>query len=67
MPTHDYVFWCGDFNYRINMERSEVVDLVKKEVIHIIEEDGNQSAYHPFLSPLVLIYGFSSAAFIYTY
>ena len=19
--SHDYVFWCGDFNYRINMAR----------------------------------------------
>ena len=21
MLSHDYVFWCGDFNYRINMAR----------------------------------------------
>jgi phosphatidylinositol-bisphosphatase len=21
--SHDFVFWCGDFNYRINMSRDE--------------------------------------------
>jgi hypothetical protein len=21
---HDFVFWCGDFNYRLNMSRDEV-------------------------------------------
>lgn len=26
--THDYVFWCGDFNYRINLSGSEVKRLV---------------------------------------
>ena len=30
--SHDYVFWCGDFNYRINMERDEVIDMVNKKV-----------------------------------
>ena len=23
MLNHDFVFWCGDFNYRINMCRDE--------------------------------------------
>jgi hypothetical protein len=22
--NHDFVFWCGDFNYRLNMSRDEV-------------------------------------------
>jgi hypothetical protein len=26
--SHDYVFWCGDFNYRVNMAREEVKRLV---------------------------------------
>ena len=30
--SHDYVFWCGDFNYRINMERDQVIDMVNKKV-----------------------------------
>ena len=29
--SHDYVFWCGDFNYRINMARAEVKELVAKQ------------------------------------
>ncbi len=28
MLGHDYVFWCGDFNYRINMCREDVVTCV---------------------------------------
>ena len=31
MLSHDYVFWCGDFNYRINMSRDEVKELVAKQ------------------------------------
>ena len=30
--SHDYVFWCGDFNYRINMDRDQVIDMVNKKV-----------------------------------
>ena len=29
--SHDYVFWCGDFNYRINMGREEVKELVARQ------------------------------------
>ena len=29
MLAHDYVFWCGDFNYRINMCREDVQTCVK--------------------------------------
>ncbi|XP_076055462.1 synaptojanin isoform X2 [Oratosquilla oratoria] len=29
--AHDYVFWCGDFNYRINLSRDEVIDLVQRQ------------------------------------
>lgn len=29
--SHDYVFWCGDFNYRINMAREDVKALVANE------------------------------------
>ncbi len=28
---HDYVFWCGDFNYRINMGREDVKRLVAEQ------------------------------------
>ena len=29
--SHDYVFWCGDFNYRIDLSKDEVKDLVAQE------------------------------------
>lgn len=29
--SHDYVFWCGDFNYRIDLGNEEVKKLVQDE------------------------------------
>ncbi|XP_070773429.1 synaptojanin-1 [Enoplosus armatus] len=29
--SHDYVFWCGDFNYRISQPNEEVKDLIKQQ------------------------------------
>nr|CAB3266760.1 synaptojanin-1-like [Phallusia mammillata] len=29
--SHDYVFWCGDFNYRIDLSGDEVKQLVKEK------------------------------------
>lgn len=26
--SHDYVFWCGDFNYRIDMPMDDVKSLI---------------------------------------
>ena len=38
--SHDYVFWCGDFNYRINMAREDVKALVAaKEWKTLLEAD----------------------------
>ncbi|XP_070565612.1 synaptojanin-1-like [Ptychodera flava] len=31
LHSHDYVFWCGDFNYRIDMPNEEVKQLVSVE------------------------------------
>ena len=31
IPSHDYVFWCGDFNYRIDLPNEEVKELIKDE------------------------------------
>ncbi|XP_071104406.1 synaptojanin-2-like [Haliotis cracherodii] len=31
ISSHDYVFWCGDFNYRIDMDIDQVKDLVRSE------------------------------------
>lgn len=30
LNSHDYVFWCGDFNYRLDLENDEVKELVKQ-------------------------------------
>ncbi|XP_026075564.1 synaptojanin-1-like isoform X3 [Carassius auratus] len=29
--SHDYVFWCGDFNYRINIPNEETKELIRQE------------------------------------
>uniref|UniRef100_A0A8C5PHL4 Synaptojanin-1 n=1 Tax=Leptobrachium leishanense TaxID=445787 RepID=A0A8C5PHL4_9ANUR len=29
--SHDYVFWCGDFNYRIDLPNEEVKDLIRNQ------------------------------------
>lgn len=29
LKSHDYVFWCGDFNYRIDMDKEELRDQLK--------------------------------------
>ena len=29
MKCHDYVFWVGDFNYRIDLPKSEAESLIK--------------------------------------
>lgn len=31
LSTHDYVFWCGDFNYRIDLPNDECKQLIKEE------------------------------------
>ncbi|KAL5251090.1 hypothetical protein ACHWQZ_G016717 [Mnemiopsis leidyi] len=31
IEDHDYVFWCGDFNYRIDYANHEIRDMVKKK------------------------------------
>lgn len=31
MFSHDYVFWCGDFNYRIDLTYEEVFYFVKRQ------------------------------------
>ncbi|XP_055620671.1 synaptojanin-1 [Toxorhynchites rutilus septentrionalis] len=33
LKSHDYIFWCGDFNYRIDMEKDELKELLKQNDI----------------------------------
>ncbi|XP_049298626.1 synaptojanin-1 [Anopheles funestus] len=30
LKSHDYIFWCGDFNYRIDMDKDELRDALKQ-------------------------------------
>ncbi|XP_015750867.1 PREDICTED: synaptojanin-1-like, partial [Acropora digitifera] len=40
LTSHDYVFWCGDFNYRIDLPIEEVKELVKnKQWDDLLKED----------------------------
>lgn len=40
LKSHDYVFWCGDFNYRVDMNKEEMKELIKLgEIDTILEND----------------------------
>ncbi|XP_066158200.1 synaptojanin-1 [Euwallacea fornicatus] len=30
LNSHEYLFWCGDFNYRVDMDKDELKELVKQ-------------------------------------
>lgn len=38
LKSHDYVFWCGDFNYRIDMDKDEMKELLKQGDIKTVSE-----------------------------
>ncbi|KAJ8983083.1 hypothetical protein NQ317_007125 [Molorchus minor] len=29
LNSHEYLFWCGDFNYRVDMDKDEIKELIK--------------------------------------
>lgn len=40
LNTHDYVFWCGDFNYRVDMGKDEMKEMIKRnEIDQILQYD----------------------------
>lgn len=40
LKSHDYVFWCGDFNYRIDMDKDEMKELIKQgDLKSVLEND----------------------------
>ncbi|KAG8310932.1 synaptojanin-1 [Homalodisca vitripennis] len=40
LNSHDYVFWCGDFNYRVNMDKDEMKELIKNKAYdEILQHD----------------------------
>ncbi|XP_019753624.1 synaptojanin-1 [Dendroctonus ponderosae] len=30
LNSHEYLFWCGDFNYRVDMDKDEIKELIKQ-------------------------------------
>lgn len=40
LKSHDYVFWCGDFNYRIDMDKEELKESIKnKDLTLVLQND----------------------------
>ncbi|XP_011307033.1 synaptojanin-1 [Fopius arisanus] len=40
LNTHDYVFWCGDFNYRVDMDKEEMKEMIRRgEIDQILRND----------------------------
>ncbi|XP_058798856.1 synaptojanin-1 isoform X2 [Phymastichus coffea] len=40
LNAHDYVFWCGDFNYRVDINKDEMKEMLKKnEISHLLKYD----------------------------
>lgn len=36
LKSQDYIIWCGDFNYRIDMDKEELKDLLKENKLDIV-------------------------------
>lgn len=40
LNSHDYVFWCGDFNYRIDMDKEELKEALRNnELDRVLQHD----------------------------
>lgn len=40
LKSHDYVFWCGDFNYRIDMDKEELKEAIENgKLDKVLEHD----------------------------
>ncbi|XP_055916374.1 synaptojanin-1 [Eupeodes corollae] len=40
LKSHDYVFWCGDFNYRIDMDKDELKEAIENgRLDEVLEND----------------------------
>ena len=35
LEHHNYVFWCGDMNYRVDMSRQEVDQLLERNDLRV--------------------------------
>lgn len=39
LKGHDYVFWCGDFNYRIDMDKDEMKEFIRNGELEPVKEN----------------------------
>lgn len=39
LKGHDYVFWCGDFNYRVDMDKDEIKECIKAGELKLVLEN----------------------------
>lgn len=40
LKSHDWVFWCGDFNYRIDMDKEELKEAIRNgDLASVLEND----------------------------
>ena len=42
LDGHHHVFWCGDMNYRVELSREEVDQLLEKNDLRVSECDGGE-------------------------
>lgn len=38
LKSQDYIIWCGDFNYRIDLDKEEVKELVRNDELQKLFE-----------------------------
>lgn len=38
LNSHEYLFWCGDFNYRVDLDKDEMKELIKQNELNVILE-----------------------------
>ncbi|XP_018331196.1 synaptojanin-1 [Agrilus planipennis] len=38
LNSHEYVFWCGDFNYRVDMDKEEMKELIRQGDLETVLE-----------------------------
>lgn len=36
LKSHDWVFWCGDFNYRVDLDREELISALRSEDLSFV-------------------------------
>jgi synaptojanin len=49
LKGHDYVFWCGDFNYRIDMDKEELKETLRGGDLQSVLENEQLRVIYVFL------------------